>query len=262
MADRATGAVGRTLGRVQLSVIGSSGTYPAPGRPAAGFLVEAGATRVWCEAGPGTFVALPVDPDQVDAIVVSHQHPDHCLDLLTAFHAYRYRPDPREGIPVYCPQSVIERLCEFLEAGDDSNLLRTMSFQAVAGGDRVQIGDLTVSFVDTDHSVPTVGSRWESNGRVLAYSADTGPGGEWAEMAREADLFLCEASYQGQPGTHEYPHHLTATEAGAIARRMGARQLMLTHIPPYLDVARSVSEAEATFDRPVAVAVPGMRRKI
>jgi ribonuclease BN (tRNA processing enzyme) len=70
------------------------------------------------------------------------------------------------------------------------------------------------------------------------------------------DLLLSEAAYQ-ERGEDDYPHHLTSAEAGRIAREVGAGRLVLTHIPPYLDVSRSVSEAESTFDRPVSVAVPG-----
>jgi ribonuclease BN (tRNA processing enzyme) len=262
MADRSPSALTLTLDQVRLTVIGSSGTFPAPGRPTAAFLVQHNSTRVWCDAGPGTFAFLPVEPDMVDAIVVSHQHPDHCLDLLTAFHAYRFRPEPRYGVPVYCPQAVIDRLMGFVEAGDDSELVKTLAFHPVNDGDAVQIGELSVSFATTDHSVPTVASRWEANGKILAYSADTGPAGDWMRVASDADLFLCEASYQGPAGESDYPYHLTAGEAGAIARRVGARHLMLTHIPPYLDATQSVAEAEATFDRPVELAVPGASRKI
>jgi len=247
---------------MRLHVIGSSGTFPAPGRPAPGYLVEHEGFRVWCEAGPGTFVALPIAPDLVDAIVVSHQHPDHCVDLLTAYHAFRYRPEPRLGIPVYCPVEVRDRLCEFVKVDDHSELTRTFDFQPVKNGDRIELGDIRLSFVTADHSVPTVASRWEANGRVLAYSADTGPAGDWMAIADDADLFLCEASYQGEAANQDYPHHLTAAEAGTIARQRNARHLMLTHIPPYLDASRSVLEAEATFDRPVELAVPGLVRKV
>jgi ribonuclease BN (tRNA processing enzyme) len=76
-------------------------------------------------------------------------------------------------------------------------------------------------------------------------------------MARDVDLMLSEAAYQ-ERGDDDYPHHLTSAEAGRIAREVQARRLVLTHIPPYLDVSRSVDEAEATFDRPVSVAMPGV----
>lgn len=241
---------------MRLHVVGSSGTYPAPGRPASGYLIEQGTTRVWCDAGPGTFTALPVDADLIDAIVVSHQHPDHCSDLATAFHAWTYRPDPRKGVPLYAPRSVWERLSLFLEKGPNSELYSTFDFRPVSDGDALEIGDLSIRFVKTDHPVPTVGSLWEGHNRTLFFTGDTGPGGDWRELARGVNLMLSEAALQGASDDKAVEHHLTAGEAGAIAREVGAERLMLTHIPPYMDVSRSIHEAEVTFDRPVALATP------
>ncbi len=242
---------------MRVHVIGSSGTFPVPGRPASGYLIEQDTTRIWCDAGPDTYTRLPVAPDLIDAIVISHQHPDHCSDLMTAFHAWRYRPEPRLGVPVYGPQSVWDRVSSFLDSGQGTHLSHCLDFHPVEDGDEVELGALRVRFAEMDHSVPTMGSRWEANNRTMFYTGDTGPGGSWREAAREVDVLLSEASFQGPPGVEEYPHHLTAGEAGQIAREMGAGRLILTHIPPYLDVTRSVHEAETTFDRPVALAVPG-----
>ena len=244
---------------MRLDVIGSSGTYPTRGRPAAGYLISQNDTRIWCDAGPGTFVALPIDQALVTAIVISHEHPDHWLDVVTAFHAICYGPEPREGIPVFAPQATIERM---LAVGGDDHFAKTFDFRPVGGGDNLTIGEIELSFVWSDHSVPTVASRWEANGRVLAYSADTGPGGEWEHVVADADLFLCEASYQGDLADYSYQHHLTSSLAGAIARRQHAKKLMLTHIPPHLDPTLSVNEAETSFDRPVELAVPGLHRKV
>lgn len=241
---------------MRLRVVGSSGTYPVAGRPASGYLIEVGG-RVWCEAGPGTFTALPVDSYLIDAVVISHPHADHCSDLMTAFHAWTYCPEPRRGIPLYAPQAVWDRLSAFLEKGQNSALEQLFDFRPVSEGSQVSIGDATVSFVEMDHSVSTVGSRWEMNNRTLFYTGDTGPAGNWHDMAQGVDVMLCEASYQGKSEDKTYPHHLTAGEAGEIARRMGVSQLVLTHLPPFLDPARSIHEAEATFDRPVMLAVPG-----
>lgn len=237
---------------MRVHVVGSSGTYPAPGRPASGYLFELDATRVWCDAGPGTFMSMPLDTNLIDAIVISHQHPDHCSDLMAAFHAWKYRPDPRDAVPLYAPQAVWDRLCEFLEQEPSS-----FGFNPVWTGSEIDIGDMGVEFVEMDHSVPTVGSRWDGRGRTLFFTGDTGPAGNWRELASDVDVMLAEASYQGRSEEKVYPHHLTAGEAGTIAREVGAGKLVLTHIPPYLDPSVSIGEAELEFDRPVRLAVPG-----
>ncbi|HEX9865732.1 MAG TPA: MBL fold metallo-hydrolase [Acidimicrobiia bacterium] len=242
---------------MKLHVIGSSGTFPVPGRPASGYLIEQAETRVWCDAGPGTLVNLPVDSYLIDAVVISHQHPDHCTDLFSAFHAWTYCPEPRKGVPLYAPQSVWDRVVGFLDGGQGSVLKETFDFRSVWTGDVVGIGDISVSFVAMDHSVPTVGSRWEAADRTLFFTGDTGPSGTWKESAVGVDLLLSEAAYQ-ERGDDDYPHHLTAREAGQIAREVGAKRLVLTHIPPYLDASRSIHQAEQAFDRPVALATPGV----
>lgn len=237
---------------MRVHVVGSSGTFPAPGRPASGYLIEQGNTRVWCDAGPGTFMSLPVDTAVIDAVVVSHQHPDHCSDLTAAYHAWTYGPDPRDRVPLIAPESVWRRFTAFIDKEPSC-----FDFTPVSTGMAAMFGDLSVSFVDMDHSVPTVGSRWDGNGRTLFFTGDTGPGGQWMEMAEGVDMMLSEASYQGTLADKPQSHHLTAGEAGQIARSVGARHLTLTHIPPYLDPSVSVSEAEETFGRSVRLAVPG-----
>lgn len=237
---------------MRVRVVGSSGTFPAHGRAASGYLVERGRTRIWCDAGPGTFMSLPVDPDLIDAVVISHQHPDHCSDLMAAYHAWTFRPTPRDPVPLYAPQAVWDRIVGFLEKAPES-----FDFRPVWTGDEADVGDLHISFVEMDHSVPTVGSRWDGGGRTLFYTGDTGPGGHWHELASNVDVLLSEASYQEATKNENYPYHLSAAEAGEIARRVGAASLTLTHIPPYLDPSVSVAEAEEKFDRPVRLAVPG-----
>lgn len=236
---------------MRVHVVGSSGTFPARGKPASGYLIERGSTRVLCDAGFGTFMSLPIDPDLIDAIVISHQHPDHCADLMAIYHAWTYRPDPRDPVPLYAPRVVWDRVCGFVEKEP-----ACFDFNPVWTGDVAEIGELSVSFVEMDHSVPTVGSRWDGGGRTLFYTGDTGPGGRWHDLADGVDVLLSEASYQEVTKDAAYPHHMSAAEAGEVARGVGAGRLTLTHIPPYLDPSVSVAEAESTFDRPVALAVP------
>jgi ribonuclease BN (tRNA processing enzyme) len=249
---------------MRLTILGSSGTYPAPSNPGSGYLIEAGRTRVWCEAGPGTFAALnrQLDLDFLDAVVVSHRHPDHCMDLLMAYHAFAYGPMPRRGIPLYAPDEVFDAFLSFLGQGWDGRFARVFDLHTVSDGKQITVGDLQVSFAAADHTVPTVASRWTDGSRAFAYSADTGPNGDWPRLVQDTHLFLSEASLGASPYQRAVPHHLTADQAGQIARDRGTRKMMLTHIPPHIDAVAAVAEAEASFDRPVALAVPGAAHRI
>ena len=91
----------------------------------------------------------------------------------------------------------------------------------------------------------------------MFFTGDTGPGGTWRDAAEGVDVMLSEASFQGPSEDKRVEYHLTAGEAGSIAREVGAKRLVLTHIPPYLDAAKSIHEAEMAFDRPVTLATPG-----
>ena len=252
-----------TLGRVQLTVLGSNGTYGTPGRPPSGYLVEHEGTRLWMEAGPGTFAALQdrVDPGEVDGIVLSHAHGDHCLDIFGFYYATRFGRDSRAAIPTFVPEGLEDRLVAFL-GGGDQELSDVLDFQVMGAGSSTRLGSLGLTFAVANHPVPTLCVRIDDGNRSLTYSADTGPGGDVAELAVGTDLFLCEATYQGPESEKPWPHHLTAGEAGSLARGSGARRLMITHIWPPLDPSRSVAEAEETFGRSVSLAVPGITVKV
>lgn len=175
---------------MRMTVLGSAGTYPVLSRPGSGYLIDHEGTRVWCDAGPGTMVVLPVPLTEVDAVFVSHRHPDHCLDVIIASHVLAFGPEPRFGVPLYGPESALEALIGFVDGG---RIKEVFDVRPLVGGDRVEIGSLSLEVAVTDHSVPTLASRWETEHRSLCYSADTGPAEDWMKLARDVDLFLCEA---------------------------------------------------------------------
>ncbi len=244
---------------VRFTVLGSSGTYPTPTNPASSYLVETERTSIWCDAGSGGFQALAsvTDPTAIDAIVISHRHPDHCVDLFAAFHALTYRPEPVRGVPLFAHRSVIEHVLGFLDAGSDHVIHSTFDITCVEADRRWSVGDVAIRAVAMDHSVPTLGFEFESAGRRVFYTADTGADGAWVDEVGPVDLLVSEASFQGDDGEGGYRQHLTAGQAGRIASRIEATRLVLTHIPPHLDPLTSVREAEMTHGRTVMAAVPG-----
>ena len=244
---------------MQLDVLGSSGTYPEPDRPASGYLIGDESTRILCDIGFGVFGELlrRMSPDRLDAVVLSHRHPDHCADFLALHHAFAYGPFSISRLPVYAAPGVADRIAEFLGAGEGHVLFRTFDFHEVGEDNHVSVGSIDLRFAVTAHSVPTVATRFEAGGRSLVYSADTGPGGGFPALCGGASVVMAEASIPGERGDHDFAHHLTATEAGEIARAGGAEMLILTHLRPSLDTQRAADDAAKAFGGRVAVASPG-----
>lgn len=250
---------------MRLNVLGSSGTWPAPGRPCSGYVVSEAGTRLLLDAGTGVFAALSrlMDPAALDAVVVSHVHPDHCVDVFPLYHYLQWGPGAPVTIPLYVPAGAAEHLAAFARADEpDHPFFSTFDLRTVAPGDEAAVGPLRLRFGAAVHPVPTVATRVEGEHRSLAYTADTGPGDELAELAAGADVLLAEATFQGSGLEETRGLHMTAGEAGALGRAAGAGRLILTHLPPTLDPVTSIEEAEAAFGRPVSVAVPGMEVKV
>jgi len=252
---------------MRLTVLGSSAAYPVPGNPSSGYVVEAAGVRLWLDAGTGTFSALQSlalgegwDWRELDAVILSHAHADHCLDLVPCYYARRFRKDPGRGgdrrLPTFWPTGTREVLGRIIEeAADEDKLGRVFAPREVGNGDEVSVGPVRVTFAATDHRPPTLAARFDDGRHRLVYTADTGPGIDLAPFAEGADLLLAEATYQqGQEGA---PVHLTAAQAGELARRAGVGRLVLTHVWPTFDPERSLEEARSTAGGiPVALARP------
>ena len=243
---------------MQLTVLGSNGTYPTPDRPASGYLVASAHTALVLDMGPGVFAALLGTGRFPDAVLLTHGHTDHCVDVLSLFSYLRFDALDRWGVPLLAPQGVVDRLAGFAGAGPEHDFFRAFLPREIAPGLAIEIGDLAVRFGPVAHPVPAVAIRVEARGRAIVYTGDTGPCADLVEFAAGAALLICEATYQGTPGPDRYPHHLYAAEAGALARDAGAHALVLTHVAPSLDTAVSVAEAAAVFPGPVRHADPGL----
>jgi ribonuclease BN (tRNA processing enzyme) len=210
--------------------------------------VVSGETTVLLDAGPGTFANLQqcVDPGSIDAVVLSHHHPDHWADLHPlSTHARLVLG--RRRLPVYAPAGLAERA-----RLADSPVL---GWHEVTGGDSARIGNLECTFRRTDHSFETLAVRIETEGVALGYSADTGPGWSLGELGTGLDLVVCEATYtfehEGTAG------HLSGRQAGDKAREAGARRLVVTHRWPTVDSVALAAEAEGAFGGPVEQAEIG-----
>jgi ribonuclease BN (tRNA processing enzyme) len=246
---------------MRVTVVGCSGSYPGPESPASCYLVEAdedGRTwRVLLDLGSGALGALHryADPLSIDAVLLSHLHADHCLDLAGYYVMRKYHPtgaQPR--IPVWGPQGTADRMARAYDLPTDPGMRHEFDFREWAGP--VELGPFLVEAIPVNHPVPAFGLRISAGGATVAYSGDTGPCPALDDVARDADLFLAEASFR-DIDDNPPDLHLTGTDGGAAADRAGAKRLVLTHIPPWHDPDIALAEAVAVYDGPIELARAG-----
>ena len=244
---------------MELTVLGSSGTWPPAGGATCGYLVSHDGVHLWLDAGTGTFANLQrhVAIGDIAAIVITHGHPDHFVDVVPAFYARHYGGLGDPGLPFYSPEG-FTNLLSLLVSEDGFDVMgQAYAFTKVHDDDRFRIGPFDIRAFEMAHvGVGALGYRIEADGVVLAYTGDTGPGDMVVELARDADVFMAEASYQDS--SNLLPFHLSARQAAEHAKAAGAGRLLLTHILPTLDPAVSLVEARSAFDGPVEIAEQGM----
>jgi ribonuclease BN (tRNA processing enzyme) len=247
---------------VRLTVVGCSGSYPGPDSPASCYLVEAeheGRTwRIVLDLGNGALGALHryADPLAIDAVLLSHLHADHCIDLTSYYVLRKYHPDGAlPPIPVYGPDGTPGRLARAYDLPKSPGMNEEFIFRYYPAGS-FRIGPFTITAAEVSHPVPAYAMRIDADGRTLVYSGDTGACEALVDIARDADLFLCEASFvHGKDNPPDL--HLTGVEAGQAATKAGARHLVLTHVPPWHDADRMLDEAASSYHGPLELAAGG-----
>jgi ribonuclease BN (tRNA processing enzyme) len=246
-----------------LTVLGTASPHPQPGRPCSGYLVRGGGAEVWVDAGTGTFAELQrhTDPARLSAIWISHLHADHNADLLSAFYGLAYGGlTPPAPIPVYAPGDCAQRLAGFFGRPDAGFLSGIFDFRRLYDGHTARHGDLLLTSRAVVHDVEAYGLRAECEGRVLAYSGDSGPCASLGRLAAGADLFLCEADI----GVHHEGEqvHLTPEDAGRAARTAAVRELVVTHVGPTLTAESATERAAAVFGGRTVTAREGETRTV
>lgn len=252
---------------MRLTVIGCSGSFAGPRSAASSYLLEHADTdgrtwRVLLDLGSGAFGALQrvIDPASLDAVVITHLHPDHFLDLtgLEVFWAYQQRRE-LPCLPIWGPADLPERMRSIM--GRDSDVpagVTRVPFSAhpLSDGGELRIGPLHLRSVRVEHPVEAYALRITDGRRALVYSGDTDACPQLDALARGADLFLCEAGYIEGRDDHFTGVHLTGLRAGRSAAAAGVRRLVLTHVPPWTDPEVPMREARSAYEGPLELAAP------
>jgi ribonuclease BN (tRNA processing enzyme) len=239
-----------------LRVLGSCGARPEAGRACAGFLLTYDGFTVLLDLG---YAALPrllryLPDGSVDAVIVTHRHPDHCVDVSGLARVRQDLARDAAPLPLYCEPGVVDVLRALEPRPDPATVFDVHDL--VPG----EVGPFRLDTARTPHHVPNFGVRLTAPGLSVAYTGDSGPltraddAGALVGLARDVDLFVADATLQGPRPAASQSLVMTATEAGGWAARSGARRLLLTHFWPGSDRSVSVAEARVAYDGEVIAA--------
>jgi ribonuclease BN (tRNA processing enzyme) len=244
---------------MKLTIVGCSGSYPGPDSAASCYLVEADGYQVVLDMGNGGLGQLQryTTLDRPGAVLISHLHADHVIDLTSYYVVRRYHPaGPMATLPVYGPHGSSHRMARAYDLPYNPGMTHEFAFITYPE-ETFEVGPFQVRVVPVVHPVEAYAIRLEHDGKVLVYSGDTCPTPNLNDIARGADVFLCEAAFQeGKPNPEGL--HLTGKEAGDVATDAGVGNLVLTHVPPWGDPAVALAEAKDAYLGQTDLARPGL----
>lgn len=242
---------------MRITVLGGSGAWPAAGTACSGFLVEQDGFRLLLDAGYATLPRLleVLPGGEVDAVLISHGHPDHCADINPLLRARTLVAQPAPALPVYAPSGALDAVLALDEPGMLDDAIDLREFPA----DGSAIGPFTVRTRLLPHWVPNAGMRIEAGGTTLAYTGDSGPDAAVVDLASGADLLIAEATYPERVPNAHAAYLTSARQAAEQAARAGVGRLMLTHLWPGTDPETALEASRRAYDGPIAVAESGLR---
>jgi len=243
-----------------LDVLGAGPAYTdRSGATGAAYLVRSGATAIVLDLGQGAFTRLAgtIEPSTLDAILVSHLHPDHFVDLVALRHYLRWEFEPSRRLRVLGPAGLGDRL-DGLHA-EPGFAAAGLDIEAIQPG-RLAVDGLVIDAARIFHTDDSYGFRVarSGDGPGLVYSGDCGRAEDLDPLVHPGDTILSEVSFGAGPVTPGAAH-LDGPAVGALAARTGASRVLLTHLQMGYDETAAVESVRARFDGPVTLVWPGER---
>ncbi len=244
---------------LQLDIVGAGPAFTdQPGSTGAAYLVRQGSTAILLDLGQGSFPRLAglLDPATLNAVLISHLHPDHFIDLVPLRHYLRWGPGQGRRVRVLGPAQLGERL-DALHA-EPGFSAATLDIEPIGVGAR-EIGTLRVRSARVTHTEDSYGFRVAAgNGPGLVYSGDCGRADDLAALIEPGDILLSEVSFGPGP-VPAGAAHLDGPAVGALAASTGVRRVVLTHLQMGFDEAETIASVRGVFSGPVTLVHPGDR---
>jgi len=249
---------------MELHVLGAGPAYSdRPGALGSGYLVRAGRSAIALDLGQGVFPSLAgqLEPSTLRAIVISHLHPDHWIDLIPLRHYLRYEFQPPRRLEVHAPGPLAARLDALHdEAGFTAAAFDVVELRAGI----VDIGPFRIEAARVTHTADSHALRLTvggDGGPGLVYSGDCGRASDLAPLIRPGDTLLTEVSFGPGPVPVD-ELHLDGPSIGELARVSRPARILLTHLQMGYDPDLTIASVRAAFDGPVSFIWPGDRTRI
>ena len=246
---------------MELIVLGSSAAYPSFGKACSGYLLREDKTQILVDCGTGVLSNLFkwADPAALNAIILTHLHTDHFLDIYPLRYYLQYQAKIDSPILVLAPEGGKEHVLQLVNEKRKSVFTEFFEFDSICEGMNINIGAFEFDFFMVPHAGETFALSATGEKKVM-FSADCGLGAKsiLKNAAFGADLLVCEATLQDRSVSLEKVH-LTAEQAGEIAEEAEVKKLMLSHIWSGLNSQVSISQAEKVFGGQVILAVENLK---
>lgn len=241
---------------IKVTVLGACAAWPTPGHACSGYLVEHDGFRFILDLGYATLPNLlrTASAESIDAVLITHGHPDHCADLHPLLRARALGGEEAPRLPVYTQPHAIDAVLALDRPGMLDAAYECRGFNP---GQSFEVGPFSVETRPLPHFLPNVGIRIAAGGRVLAYATDSGPSPELLPLAEGADLLIADATYAEHVPEDASPYLSSGRAAGELAARAGVRRLLLTHLWPNSDAHATKSAACIGYTGRVDVAMDG-----
>src|SRR4051812_3489564 len=241
---------------MRLTVLGGAGGFPGAGGACSGYLIEHDGFRLLVDPGyaivPRLIGIMPAAA--IDAVLVSHGHPDHVADLNPLLRARLMQDDDSGRLPAYALPSALTPVLALDQITALKGACEVREFEA---GDAFRTGPFAIESRPLPHSIPNAGLRISAGEKSITYTGDAGPSDDLVELAGGTDLLLAEATYIDSVPSGNAGVLNCALDVGRQAHRAGALRLMLTHLMPLTDPDASRAAAARSFSDPIEVAAPG-----
>ena len=244
-------------GPLRLDVVGAGPAYTdRPGATGASYLVRHSKTAILLDLGQGSFPRLAnlVEPGGLAAVLISHLHPDHFIDLVALRHYLRWGPNNPRRVRVIAPRHLGERIDAL--HGEPGFTAAALDVESLDPG-HLMIGSIEVEIARVTHAGESFAFRLAVAGRPgLVYTGDCGRAEDIDPLMRPGDILLAEVSFGPGP-VPVSAAHLDGPSVGALASRTGAGRVLLTHLLMQHDEAQTVASAQDAYDGPVQIVHPG-----